>query len=116
MITLRPTTMDDYVGYFGVPPEYTMHLLSVVEDDKVVAIGGFIRLQPNVYMLVLDSDAGFIGRYRITITRAVKKLLKMAGDNGWKVLSYPDEEIENSVAYLEHFGFEPQGELYVWNR
>lgn len=107
MIEIRPATPADVRNYYGGPPQKTMRAYVVVADGEIIAIGGFIRIRSNVMALFSDIKTGMQEAHPVTAVRFAKKLMKIADDNGWTLLSWPAEDILKAPKFLRYLGFEP---------
>ena len=119
---IRPATREDYVRFFGHPPEQTFRGLVGEAGGELVGIGGISLtrlptggMAPQAFMsLQLDMEK----TYRRELISAAKQV------RGW-LKEYPvvyavaDAEYPSSPRFLEHMGFEYHRlsdglEVYRW--
>ena len=104
-LDFRPATRQDFIDLYGKPPSMTVKAIVASENDKVVAIGGYYLVNG---MAVAFSDLGrpLPKRDVLKAAKAFMTFLKsMKLDICAAVGSY-------GHTALQHFGFEPVGDLW----
>lgn len=93
--------------YYGDAPIPTMRAYVVLDGDKPIAVGGFIRVRSKLMAIFSESKEGERQRHKLTALKFAKMLLKIADEKGWNLIADPACDIETARIFLVHLGFEP---------
>lgn len=112
-----PATQELLTEYYGAPPPVTMRAFVLVEDDKPVAVAGFLYRATRERVIFSEARPEVFKHRKLWVMRLAKMLMKIADDNEWTLVADPDKDIQSASKFLEHLGFELQerGEYVRWH-
>lgn len=110
MIKTEPLKKHHFEQYEGSPPPYTMRGVAALDGDEVVGICTVIPVlgEKIVAFDIKDASCMQIKRMIIKGWQDLKPLLT------GRCIAFRDEEKPTSMDFLTHFGFEPEGDVYVY--
>jgi hypothetical protein len=109
-----PATEGLIREYYGDEPIPTMRAWVVLDGEKPVAVGGFVRISQKVMAVFSESKEGEREQHKLTALKFAKTLMKIADEHDWTLVADPACDIETATKFLAHLGFEPnENGVYV---
>jgi hypothetical protein len=112
MTKVRPATRADVEKFLGTAQPFSCRAVAVEKDGVCVGVGG-VYWDNGVYIAFSHIEACLRSDKR-TILKACKQVMKIIKDMGICVQAIPDPDEQSSEAFISHFGFQKQGEVFVW--
>lgn len=116
MIEMRWVTPADIDAFYGARPPQTVRALALVEEGKVIAIGGLTsEKQYAVAFIDLKPEAR---KHKKALVRAMRTAYERLVQNSKQpIIAIADPNEPTAAGLLEHFGFEHIGESeYQWRK
>lgn len=115
MTEVKPATAELLRQFYGETLQPTVRAFVVMDSDEVISVVGFIRFRAGIMILFSDTKPGAQKTHPMTTVKVGRMLMKIADDNKWTLLSWPNGDIEAAERFLRFLGFEP-GENGEWVR
>ena len=111
MIKIVPANAKALKDYYGDAKLPTMHAFMMYDDDKALAVAGFVRIPNGFRFMFSEFKEGMLelykDKYRYTFLKTAKKLIKLADEKHWTLIATADPEIPTAPQFLTHLGFVP---------
>lgn len=112
-----PATAELIDKFYDGKPLPTMRAYVVLNgEDEPIAVAGFFYRTQKQRILFSDIKNNENAKHKVLTMRVAKKLMKIADENDWTLIAYPNPEIETATQFLSHLGFVPgeNGEYVRW--
>ncbi len=100
-----PATAELLREYYGETPRLTLRAYVILDGEKPVAVGGFIRIAHNYMAVFSESKEDEREKHKVTAVKFAKMLMHIADENRWKLFADPDCDIGTAKRFLERLGF-----------
>lgn len=101
-----PATPELLAAALGRPPEHEMHAMAMIEDGKVLGIGGHFVVAGRLVMFANLTPQARSSQKRALLVAAKKAVLE-ARQTGQPVVTIADKRVPGVERWLERLGFRP---------
>lgn len=110
-MNIRHATKQDISIFYGYPT-VPLKMLALVDGEETVGVGGVAWCEDGVFAVSSLTEEARNDRIALgTFAAAVMSIVESVGD---KVYATPDAFEPTSRQCLEHLGFRPEGDRYVY--
>ena len=111
---IRPASRADVIALNGKSFDASFRGIAVEIDGKVVGIAGVMHT-PSLQFFSQFSEE--LRAYPNSLIMAARMMKEILGQYSSPVYSIADENVDSSIRFLEHIGFEHyEGRVYRWDK
>lgn len=114
---IRYATRQDWINFFGKPPDHSVRALVGVVDGEILGIAGleYAGEQMTAFSCYRPESK----KYPLSTMKMGKRLVKMIENYGKNVLALADKDEPTAPDFLERLGFvfvgnTAEGRVYKW--